>query len=365
MTIKHPAKKILLIADHIGIGGIPRYCKDLVRKQSLSDAEFVMAAMVAEEQDVQEYPPELTHPILSYGTADIGVMERIREVINFENPDYILTQGYKSNIMTWLASLRYRIKTPMATVQHGILFPMHGRESIYFKADICLRRLLQIPTVAVSHDTATQLINNWKILRRLVRVLHNPLEVPSRISKPQNKIFTIGFASRLLKEKGVLDLLEAFLMLDNKKLKLLIAGDGPLLETLKKDVLKNRLEEKIIFEGSLDDMTSFYRKLDLFVFPSWGEGLPYVVAEAMSHGVATVATEVGGIPELIDDGVNGYLVPAQDVQALSKAIKGCMADKKSLRIVARNGRKKTAALSFDDYYRKLLLFLDTFTANTF
>lgn len=352
--------KILLIADHIGIGGIPRYCTDLVKHQKDAKCKIVLAAFVTEEQNEKDFPEELGYPVLSYGPADIGVMENINRIINREKPDYILTQGYKSNIMTWLAFLRFRFKAKMITVQHGILFPMSGRTSIYFKTDIFLRRMLRVPTITVSHDTAIKLIDNWKIRRGLIRVLHNPIENSQKI-REQNKVFTIGFASRLLKEKGIGDLLEALKMLKGKnKFRLLIAGDGPLLSDLEAYVNENNLKDEVVFLGSVKDMTGFYNKLDLFVFPSWGEGLPYVVLEAMAHKVAVVATKVGGIPEIIEDRRSGFLTKAKDVENLKNTIEYCMNSRSELVSVVENATRKISSHNFKRYYEKLLALINSF-----
>jgi glycosyltransferase involved in cell wall biosynthesis len=78
--------------------------------------------------------------------------------------------------------------------------------------------------------------------------------------------------------------------------------------------------------GYRDDLAEVYRQLAVLLIPSRSEGLPNVALEAMAHGVPVVATSVGGLPEVVTDGENGFLAPPEDAEALAQRILGILED---------------------------------------
>lgn len=114
----------------------------------------------------------------------------------------------------------------------------------------------------------------------------------------------IGFIGRIIQNKGINELVEVYRDLVEKyPITLVIAGDGPLKETIEQ---KN---QDIIFTGNLDheEVMKLYNSIDIFINPSYSEGLPTTVLEAGLMKCAVVATNVGGTPEIIEDGENGLL----------------------------------------------------------
>lgn len=127
---------------------------------------------------------------------------------------------------------------------------------------------------------------------------------------------------RLEEQKDYPTLLKAFqiLSLDNSKSQLMVAGQGPLLEYLKQRTLDLGISDRAIFLGLRRDIPSLLDAADGFVLSSAWEGLPNVVMEAMAAGKPVVATSVGGVPELVQDGISGYIVPPRDPEALAAAM---------------------------------------------
>ena len=99
-----------------------------------------------------------------------------------------------------------------------------------------------------------------------------------------------------------------------------LIGDGKERRSLEEQVRQARLEKNVLFLGSRRDVPELLACCDLFVLPSEAEGLPNAILEAMAAGLPVVGTSVGGIPEIITDGVNGVLVPAKNPHALAEAI---------------------------------------------
>lgn len=133
---------------------------------------------------------------------------------------------------------------------------------------------------------------------------------------------------RLSGQKGQLVLLDALQLLarQNVRFTMTIAGDGPLRPELEQRIREHGLSDRVrltgwLSNGEIRDLIMAARAL---VLPSFAEGLPVVLMEAMALGRPVVATYVGGIPELVVDGVNGWLVPAGDADRLSQVIRDCL-----------------------------------------
>jgi glycosyltransferase involved in cell wall biosynthesis len=129
---------------------------------------------------------------------------------------------------------------------------------------------------------------------------------------------------RLVPKNGVEFLIESFHLIRQRlnKISMVIVGDGPERQKLEERVSELGLHDSIIFLGSRgnDELPAFYADADIVAIPSLKEATSIAGLEAMASACAVVATRVGGLPELIDDGVNGLLVPPCDPEALSIAI---------------------------------------------
>jgi glycosyltransferase involved in cell wall biosynthesis len=130
-------------------------------------------------------------------------------------------------------------------------------------------------------------------------------------------VLYVTFVGSLVKRKGADHLIRAFKEIRNEKARLLIIGEGP-----EKDALWAMANDdpRIEFLGYKENAPEYIRASDLFILPSLYEGLPNVIIEAMLLGTPVVATNVSGIPELIENDVNGFLVPPEDEGALKKAL---------------------------------------------
>lgn len=107
---------------------------------------------------------------------------------------------------------------------------------------------------------------------------------------------------------------------ESAPLELWLVGDGELRETIQQQVHALGLESRVRFLGVRNDVPDLLRAADVFVFPSRWEGNPLSVLEAMAAGLPVVATAVGGVPELVEDGVSGILVPNEDLEGLTTAM---------------------------------------------
>jgi glycosyltransferase involved in cell wall biosynthesis len=159
----------------------------------------------------------------------------------------------------------------------------------------------------------------------------------------------VGVVARLTEQKGVDDFLSALAVLrERSDWSAVVVGDGPLREELETQARHLGLEDRCRFAGMRTDLADVLAALDLLVVPSRSEGLPYLVLEAMLTATPIVATAVGGIPEVITDGVHGRLVPARAPEGLAEAIARALDDPAGARALADTARRHAAAtLSHD------------------
>jgi colanic acid/amylovoran biosynthesis glycosyltransferase len=168
------------------------------------------------------------------------------------------------------------------------------------------------------------------------------------------------FAGRLTEKKGLTYLIDAVAMLAarGRDLELVIVGDGRLAEPLERQSRELALGERVRFLGkqSQDDLIATIRRAHVFVAPSVTassgdqEGVPNVLKEAMASGMPVVATDHGGIPELVEDGVSGFLVPERDTTALAQRIAALLDDPQRWPAMGAAGRARVER----DYDRERL-----------
>lgn len=150
-------------------------------------------------------------------------------------------------------------------------------------------------------------------------------------------------AARLHPEKGYEYLLQAMATLKHRfagRVKLLVAGSGALLNYYQQMVRSLGCDDVVMFLGFRKDLPDLMAAADLFVLPSVAEAFGLVLAEALYLGTPVVATRVGGIAEIVDDGVDGVLVPPADGQALADAVTQLLNDRERRQQMAGAGRDK-------------------------
>jgi glycosyltransferase involved in cell wall biosynthesis len=140
--------------------------------------------------------------------------------------------------------------------------------------------------------------------------------------RPSHSEMVIGTAGRLVELKGIEYLIRATAALQSEfpALRLEIAGSGPQRTKLEEIVSAAGLKAKVKFLGWIDDIGAVLPNWDVFVMPSLEEGFPIAALDAMAAGLPVIASSVGGVPELIEDGKSGWLAPPRDVEALTSRL---------------------------------------------
>jgi glycosyltransferase involved in cell wall biosynthesis len=146
-------------------------------------------------------------------------------------------------------------------------------------------------------------------------------EVREKLGLPGNR-FLVGTVGRLEEQKGQKNLIEAVgrLRREGREVTLLIVGSGREEDRLRERARREGVGDAVLFLGTRRDLPELFRAMDVFAFPSLWEGFPIALLSAMAAGLPVVVTPVGGVPEVVKDGFNGWVVPAGDPAALAGAI---------------------------------------------
>jgi glycosyltransferase involved in cell wall biosynthesis len=150
----------------------------------------------------------------------------------------------------------------------------------------------------------------------------------------------IAIVAQLIERKGHSYLLRAMpaILEEHPNTMLLVLGRGSLAAKLKNQVDSLGIGDNVVFAGFRRDIPKLLHELDILVHPASMEGLGVAILQAMAAGVPVVATPVGGIPEAVKDGVNGYLVPPKDSDAIADAVIRLLADPELRARMGSSGR---------------------------
>lgn len=193
-------------------------------------------------------------------------------------------------------------------------------------------------------------------------VVNNTVEIPKQMTTWNLKTFQVLFLGVLIKRKGVSDLIYAISELNHERVLdektiFVIAGTGDEEDTIKKLCKELEIEQFVKFNGWTDGMQKkkLLQESQLLVLPSYNEGLPMAVLEAMSYGIPIVATKVGDVPEAVEDGANGFLYHAGNINELKNCLKVMLQlTENEWQMYSAKSRDK-AQRQFNDakYYRKI------------
>ena len=169
--------------------------------------------------------------------------------------------------------------------------------------------------------------------------------------------FSLLFLGLLGHNKGIYDLLDCLTEHRDEfrnKLRLYVGGNGE-VEKVKQIIASNDLSDIVSFEGwvSGDNKIELLNKANAYILPSYHEGLPISILEAMSYSLPIISTNVGGIPEILKDGENGYLIEPGDKEAMYKSIKSLMSDADLCKKMGECSKSKVSE-HLPDYVEKQL-----------
>ncbi len=264
----------------------------------------------------------------------------VRSIVNLyraiksEKPDLIHSHGISENIIVGV--IGFILKIPVIVTYHTNPFNKYRNENStsrklkrYFYELMYFRFLTKLASPLFSYITVISKelqrsfisngYNNEKVM-----VIYFGVDIPSNNSKltvENCKELIVVFVGRISVDKGCDSLLKACKIMASrgKSFKLYLIGDGD-IKFFSEMATKLGIGGRVVITGFQREFSDILVQGDIFILASKGEGLPISILEAMAFGLPVIASNVGGIPELIEEGENGYLVPPGDEISLADAI---------------------------------------------
>lgn len=233
----------------------------------------------------------------------------------------------------------------------AVIFHIHGAGFDVFYSEshplrrFCIRKVLDLcdSIIVLSKTWYTRVSAMTK--NKNIKIIPNPIDTTpfSRVNgkgKHSKNILTVG---RLGKRKGTYDILDIapVIIKEIPGARFYLAGDGD-LEKVERICRERGIDKNVVLLGWLDKKRLVHEleNAALFLLPSYNEGLPVAILEAMASGLPVISTRVGGIPEVIEDGVNGLLVEPGQKEALTKAIIRLFKDTELKNTISKNNIEK-------------------------
>ncbi|OYR54180.1 glycosyltransferase family 4 protein [Halorubrum halodurans] len=257
----------------------------------------------------------------------IPAVVQVARYLRKENIELIHTHSTEAGIIgRWAATIA---RTPV------VLHEIHGdpiaedRHTALNTFILCMERLsapLTTRIIVKSERIQRSFIDRgigtkdkYKLIYHGIDLNRFKNEAPAPLPESDTELRLL-FIGRLQDGKGLFDLIEACEQLGSYDVDLLIAGDGPLKSDLRREIESRGLEESIHLLGYREDVPELLAASDVLVLPSYREGTPRVVSEALASGTPVVSTRIAGIPEQVSHGESGLLIDPGDVGALVDAL---------------------------------------------
>ena len=352
--------RIALVVNNLDVGGLEKVVIGLLAGIDRDRFEPYLACLQGPGKLIGQIdlPEERvlfltkTPRYLGFGSGDPGAILRLRNWLIAKRIDLVHAHNMAPLLYGGLAA---RLATLMPGRRPVVLYSEHNQ---IYSADVGkrrrFRRVLRLAdhVITVSRDLERTLRGREVGYDGPLSVIYNGVSERRFSGSPTAgaragwgftpEEWVIGTGVVLKPQKGVADLLEAASILLDRGLraKFLIAGDGPLRAMLEARVRPDRLGTSIRFVGYQADMPRVLSALDVFVLPSLWEGVPLALLEALAMAKPIVCTTVGGNPEVVVDGENGFLVaPGRPVE-LADAIERLLANPELMADIGSRNRSR-------------------------
>ncbi len=338
-----PKRSILYVITKANWGGAQRYVYDLAvaaKKEGHAVTVAFGEPGALGERLATANIPTLLLPSLGREVQfarDLGALSELVQTLKEQHPDVIHLNSSKAGFVGALAARIAGVPSIIFTA-HGWAF--NEARPWWQKSIFMLIHgatvLLSTKTIAVSQAVAADMA--WLPFKKGKMVVipngHTSVELKTRSEARGHLLpghdtdFWIGMVSELHPTKRIEDAIDAFCLLasEEPKAKLVVFGEGAARSDLEKKIRAYSLKERVHLLGHVEDAPTYLSAFDIFLHASRTEALGYVILEAGAAGLPVVATRVGGIPEIIENGVTGVLVPSHDPKRMERALLELMHD---------------------------------------
>lgn len=368
-------KKLLFVITQGVVGGAQKYVFDLAKHFNSNYDVLVAIGGKAgsglfgrlESQSIRTHCLKFLGRDIKIGDDILAFFEMLK-LFKEEKPNIVHLNSSKIGLIGALAGYFSGVRPKIIFTAHGWIFkedlPRLTRFAMIFLSRFAA--LFQDQIICVSKDDFNQALQNKVAPARKLYTIYNAVsgekfltrekarsEISRMISRELSKDdFVITNFGRLYTNKGLGYLISAVKEI-KQNIILVIFGDGPEREALKQQVTSNKLQDSIFLVGDKPVVSQYLKAFDAMVLSSVKEGFPYALLEAGVAGVPVIATNVGGIGEIIKDSETGVLVESKNVKALTDSILKIYNDKELGQKISANLKKIIAKdFSFENLIEK-------------
>lgn len=287
-------------------------------------------------------------PIRTLHQFDLTSIFKTIKIIKDHDIHILHSHEYKSDIIAFFVSKIYRI--PIVTTTHGWIthslkrriYIGFGKKALpHFDKVIAVSPKIksELIDIGVSEDNIALIYN--AIVSDNYRAGAFQENVLRKRFKLSEKAILIGKIGRLSPEKGQKEFLLAArdICQERKNVYFFLIGDGPDRKRLEKMAIELSIGDRVFFTGHVQDVRPIFQDLDIIALTSYTEGFPNVILEALCMGKPVVASNVGGVPDIIQDDETGCLVPPKDAKAVSRSFRFILENPKTAEQFVKNGQK--------------------------
>jgi glycosyltransferase involved in cell wall biosynthesis len=331
--------RVLEMIDDASLGGGQMHVFLLAKYLRGDDFELAIATeatgWLVDQAKIIEIP---THAIAISNKLTWQSFQNIYQLLKAQKFDVIHTHGGTAGFWGRLVAACLKNKPKIIHTYHGLHYlntaqtksPQQKiKTAIFQKIDelllqitdriicVCKSDYEKAITAKVASPSKTALVYNGIEIDKFLQPINK--ETSRKIFDTAPTEFIFGNVGRLHEQKGHQYLLKAFAKVADRS-RLLIIGDGNLKDELVKLAEDLQISDRVTFLGARSDIYEFLSAINVFVMPSLWEGQPIALLEALAIGKPCIATSVDGIPEVITNGVNGYLVKPKDIAGLTQSM---------------------------------------------
>ena len=303
-------------------------------------------------------PQSQTCHVPMKGELDVLFLSRLVRIISAEQPDIVHVHSRRGADL-WGAAAAWRMGIPAIITRR-----VDNPENPFF-ARLKYRFYRRVVTIS---EEIRRILHSEGIPSEKIEVIPSAVDTQRFNTTCDRDWFrsefdlnpdhrTIGMLAQFIPRKGHRFLISAAPEILSRfpEARILLFGKGPLQNSIRKQCSRKQLGDKILFAGFRDDMERILPCLNVVVHPATLEGLGVSLLQAAAAGVPIVATRVGGIPEIVENGINGYLIEAGNIQAITNRVINLLEDPKKSKSFGSCGRKKVESqFSIDTMVKRYL-----------
>ncbi len=350
----HGPVRVLYVIVDLPVGGAEEHLLSLVRNLDRDRFESTVCCIGDRGPIGKEMEAAGVRVVelgkLRKGGYDGKIVVLLQEMLRSERISLLHAHLYHANMYGRLAAIRERIPA-VCSIHNTYVRPKRHRRLINW----WLARRTSV-IIAGSEAIKDDILRYDGVSPGIVRVIPYGVDVEKfdtplsrdqarkMLGLPANR-FYVGTVGRLEEQKGQSYLVDAIARLrrEGMEVSLLLIGSGREEENLRAQVSREGMTDAVLFLGTRRDLPDLYRAMDVFALPSLWEGLPLALLSAMASGLPVVVTPVGGVPEVVKNGENGFLVPPGDSRALAAALRRVREDAEVASICGRSAAETVRA----------------------